>query len=191
MKSIRRVAGQVWRVAAHAQTALGMSHVWTVGSWAAGVMVAALAPVPWYWRIFLLLVVANGVLWGATAIYATFIQDRVTRLRGVRRLLLELAACVRAARPLAYGDAKAAAAFGWTLMRVDRFMRAAFQYRIIADFDACREVAEYKAKQRDEPFQLEEVIACYCERLADTLAVDDIDPVFHLPATFQAYRDAE
>jgi len=163
--------------------------MWSSLAWGIGVLVAALAPVAWYWRLALFIAVAAGSLWVVVAIYALFLQERLARVRSARRLLREMATEVIAARPAPNAGIDRTAHYGWTLTRAGVFMDAAFDYRVVADYSAWLKIAEDKSKFHNENFRLEEAMAEYFGRLADRLTIGDVDPRFHHPPSFRAFRD--
>ena len=180
-----------WAAITNAQTALGIPAMWGAFAYGAGILLAAVARVPWYWRLVLFLVIWNGLLWGGVAVYAAFMQEPLARRRSACRLLREMAEAIRVSKPNNYGDASAAAAYGWTLLRAGELTYAAFDYRIVTDYTAWLKVSEDKAKLLKQKFKLDEAMAEYFENLSDRLNVHDVDPKYHHPPSFAVFREKE
>ena len=183
MPKVAEKTRRAWAFYRHLQRAIGIPRAVATASYGAGVLIAVSAPLPWYWRLVLFLVVAALLSAIATAAYVGIFYERLDRTRKLRKLFHDAGERLRKSATRDYrGSAEEAIRNEFLALRCDILVFQALTYSAAVDCDDFVNVTEWRATQAEQKLNKPLVKAEYLTRLADTLTFPMIEPTFHIPA---------
>jgi hypothetical protein len=171
------------------QTLLGVPWMWSVLSYGLSIVVIATAPIAWYWRLVLWLVVANLMLGIVFIFYSTIFYGRIARVRAMRKLFKAAAdrLVMLSQYPLGEEDFAHALENVHNITKFDVLIFQSLRHPYAVDYDDFNNIAKWRARQKREKLNTTEKKAEYFTELSHRLSFEMIEPTFHIPANLDEF----